>query len=155
MKWYRSKSLHFTLLPRHLRSWPSNLFSDGFTMRHELLIGYDCTASSVRTITKHFRSRYLLRRLLILRNIEGTWGIRPFSNSDTSLSFWNKCSGVYYWVSVLWSRTAKRDSHSCSVKQYNISICTWCHLQLFPSLLVNSRLRLICGTQNDGSKSHP
>lgn len=86
-------------------------------MRHEPLIGYDCTASSVKTIILHFRSRYLLRRLLILRSIEGTWGIRPFGNSDTSLSFWNKCSGVYYWVSVLWSTTAKRDSHSCSVKQ--------------------------------------
>lgn len=75
-------------------------------------------------------------------------------NGDTGFSFWNKCSWVYYWssrllqvASLCFQVQQLKGNYTvlyCSVKQYDISICTWCHLQLFASLLVNSQFRSIC-----------
>lgn len=84
-------------------------------------------------------------------------------NGDTGFSFWNKCSWVYYWSSSLLQVASLCFEVQqlkgtctvlyCGVKQYDISICTWCHLQLFAPLLVNSQFRSICGPKMNWVKA--
>lgn len=143
-----SSSLHSTL-PRHLTQqlFFRQLYYKPWTPDCHVWLT-DCTTSSVE---KYFRSCYLLRSLLIWSNIEGTWGIMPVDNSDTSLSFWNKCSGLFYWssrlllVEVLYFE-AQQLKGTCTVVVLNnttflFAIAVTCSYLL--PLLVNSQFRSI------------
>lgn len=153
MTWCNS-SLHSTL-PRHLTQqlFFRQLYYKPWTPDCRVWLTNDCSASSVKMITKYFRSCYLLRSLLIWSNIEGTCGIMPFDNSDTSLSFWNKRSWLFYWSSRLLLVEflyfeAQQLKGTCTVVVLNnttflFAIAVTCSYLL--PLLVNSQFRSICG----------
>lgn len=150
---------HLTLKSEQLK--PGNLFFPvNLTWKHELVtdtsdwLRQHCLLRENDYITfyklfKSFSSEGILRKpeelaLLI--------------NSVTSFSlFWRKkllsqcsidhpaCLGCRLFTLKHNSLKGLARFLYCSVKQYDISICTWCHSQLFASLLVNSRFRSICG----------